>query len=68
MNITVVGTGYVGLRPARASEFGTHVTCVDNNADKIAMLKRGEMPTTSPGSTPWSSATSRRAASNSRPI
>ena len=50
MNITVVGTGYVGLvTGACFSEFGNHVTCVDNNADKIAMLLRGEMPIYEPG-------------------
>jgi len=50
MNITVVGTGYVGLvTGACFSEFGTHVTCVDSNADKIAMLERGEMPIYEPG-------------------
>jgi len=50
MNITVVGTGYVGLvTGACFSEFGNHVTCVDNNAEKIAMLLRGEMPIYEPG-------------------
>ncbi|HEX4823352.1 MAG TPA: UDP-glucose/GDP-mannose dehydrogenase family protein [Candidatus Polarisedimenticolaceae bacterium] len=50
MNITVVGTGYVGLvTGACFSEFGTHVTCVDKNAEKIAMLERGEMPIYEPG-------------------
>ena len=50
MNITVVGTGYVGLvTGACFSEFGNHVICVDNNADKIAMLHRGEMPIYEPG-------------------
>ena len=50
MNITVVGTGYVGLvTGACFSEFGNHVVCVDNNAEKIAMLLRGEMPIYEPG-------------------
>jgi len=50
MNITVVGTGYVGLvTGACFSEFGNHVTCVDNNPEKIAMLRRGEMPIYEPG-------------------
>src|SRR5262245_35130937 len=50
MNIAVVGTGYVGLvTGACFSEFGNHVVCVDNDANKIAMLKRGEMPIYEPG-------------------
>ncbi|HEX5043085.1 MAG TPA: UDP-glucose/GDP-mannose dehydrogenase family protein [Candidatus Polarisedimenticolaceae bacterium] len=50
MNITVVGTGYVGLvTGACFSEFGNHVTCVDKDVSKIEMLRRGEMPIYEPG-------------------
>ena len=50
MNITVVGTGYVGLvTGACFSEFGNHVVCVDNDAAKVAMLERNEMPIYEPG-------------------
>ncbi|HJQ99448.1 MAG TPA: UDP-glucose/GDP-mannose dehydrogenase family protein, partial [Candidatus Polarisedimenticolaceae bacterium] len=50
MNITVVGSGYVGLvTGACFSEFGNHVTCVDNDAGKVERLKRGEMPIYEPG-------------------
>jgi UDPglucose 6-dehydrogenase len=50
MNIAVVGTGYVGLvTGACFSEFGNHVICVDNDAGKVAMLKRNEMPIYEPG-------------------
>ena len=50
MNITVVGSGYVGLvTGACFSEFGNHVTCVDNDAAKIERLASGEMPIYEPG-------------------
>ena len=50
MNITVVGSGYVGLvTGACFSEFGNHVTCVDNDAGKVERLTRGEMPIYEPG-------------------
>ena len=50
MNITVVGTGYVGLvTGACFSEFGNHVTCVDKDVSKIEMLRRGQMPIYEPG-------------------
>jgi UDPglucose 6-dehydrogenase len=50
MNITVVGTGYVGLvTGACFAEFGNHVTCVDNDRAKLARLHRGEMPIYEPG-------------------
>ena len=45
MNIAVVGTGYVGLvTGACFAEFGNHVTCVDKDEAKIAMLLQGKMP------------------------
>ncbi len=50
MKIAMVGTGYVGLvSGACFSEFGWNVVCVDNNADKIAMLEAGKMPIYEPG-------------------
>ena len=50
MKIAMVGTGYVGLvSGAGFSEFGTTVVCVDTDADKIAMLRNGELPIYEPG-------------------
>jgi UDPglucose 6-dehydrogenase len=45
MNISIIGTGYVGLTSGTCfAEVGHHVTCVDNNPEKIATLRRGEIP------------------------
>lgn len=45
MNITIVGTGYVGLVTGTTfAELGHNVLCVDNNQQKIDMLNRREMP------------------------
>lgn len=50
MNVTVIGSGYVGLVTAACfSEFGVRVTAVDKDADKIARLERGEIPIYEPG-------------------
>src|SRR3569832_1134771 len=50
MKITVVGTGYVGIvTGAGFSDFGHDVTCVDIDAERVAKLRRGEVPFYEPG-------------------
>jgi len=50
VHIAVVGTGYVGLVTGTCfSEFGVDVTCIDNDARKIDLLSRGEIPIYEPG-------------------
>ncbi|RKD76314.1 UDPglucose 6-dehydrogenase [Sinobaca qinghaiensis] len=50
MNISVVGTGYVGLvTGVSLSEIGHHVTCLDIDKEKVAKLLRGESPIYEPG-------------------
>src|SRR6266446_1501259 len=45
MRVAMIGSGYVGLvSGACFADFGHHVTCVDKDADRIARLRKGEMP------------------------
>ena len=53
MRIAMIGSGYVGLvSGACFVDFGHTVVCVDKNVDRIAALKRGEIPIFEPGLAP----------------
>src|SRR6266702_1009304 len=50
MRIAMIGTGYVGLvSGACLADFGHQVTCIDKDNQKVATLRRGEMPIYEPG-------------------
>ncbi len=50
MNVTIVGTGYVGLVTGTClAEVGNHVVCVDADESKIHKLNSGHIPIHEPG-------------------
>jgi UDPglucose 6-dehydrogenase len=52
MQISVIGTGYVGLvTGACFAEFGVNVLCMDNDERRIARLEKGDVPFYEPGLT-----------------
>lgn len=50
MKVCVIGTGYVGLvTGACLAHVGHHVICVDNNEEKVKLMKAGQSPIYEPG-------------------
>ena len=50
MRVAMLGAGYVGLvSGACIADFGHEVTCLDKDSEKVAALKRGEIPIFEPG-------------------
>src|ERR1700756_128586 len=50
MDISIIGSGYVGLVTGGCfADVGHHVICVDNDAEKVKQLKAGEVPIYEPG-------------------
>jgi UDPglucose 6-dehydrogenase len=50
MDISIIGSGYVGLVTGTCfADVGHHVICVDNDSEKVRQLKAGEVPIYEPG-------------------
>jgi UDPglucose 6-dehydrogenase len=53
MNVSVIGTGYVGLvTGACLADVGNHVLCLDVDHDKVSLLNAGKIPIHEPGLEP----------------
>ena len=53
MKISVIGAGYVGLTTAAClAEIGHHVFCADSDEQKLAKLRKAEVPFYEPGLSP----------------
>lgn len=52
MNITIFGSGYVGLTTGTCfAQMGNHVVCVDINQERVEFLNKGNCPIFEPGLT-----------------
>ncbi len=50
MRVCVIGTGYVGLVTGVClAKIGHHVVCIDNNEQKVKLMKSGQTPIYEPG-------------------
>ncbi len=50
MRVCVIGTGYVGLVTGVClASVGHHVICIDNNEEKVKLMKSGQSPIFEPG-------------------
>ncbi|HAG80251.1 MAG TPA: UDP-glucose 6-dehydrogenase [Cyanobacteria bacterium UBA12227] len=59
MRVCVIGTGYVGLVTGVClAHIGHHVICVDNNEEKVKLMKSGQSPIYEPGLSELMQATS----------
>jgi UDPglucose 6-dehydrogenase len=53
MNVSIIGTGYVGLvTGACLADAGNHVLCLDLDHDKVSQLNAGKIPIFEPGLEP----------------